>query len=123
MMLLCVNLLKSPTLARMKRYPYSIEKLKDPPSFTDFVDDQPKGFLESWFSLDLIWSLIGGIPQDKDGTHSHKLVLGRTSTSRYHPRYFDSLSTKSVNDLSVSQWSEEISLHLIQGGTFQQIYT
>ena len=44
--------------------PYFFRKLKDPPSFTDFVDDYSKDFLEY---LDLIWSLIGDIPQEEDG--------------------------------------------------------
>ena len=47
--------------------PYSIGKLKGPSLFTDFIGDESKYLLESWFSLDLIWSIIGGIPQDRDG--------------------------------------------------------
>ena len=34
--------------------PYSIGKLKGPPSFTDFVNDLSKDILESLFSFDLI---------------------------------------------------------------------
>ena len=47
--------------------PYYIGKLKGPPSFTDFVEDWSKEFLESRLFLDLICSLFFGVSQDKDG--------------------------------------------------------
>ena len=47
---------------------YSIGKLKgSPPSFTYFIDDESKNLLESRLSLGLIWSIVGGILQDKYG--------------------------------------------------------
>ena len=65
---MCKSVEQSHPGANEEISPYSIGKLKGfPPSFTDFVDDESKDLLESQFSLDLTWSIIGGMPQDKDG--------------------------------------------------------
>ena len=63
---ICKSVEKSHSGSNEEISPYSIGKLKGPSSFTIFVTDCSKNFLESQFSFDLICSFIGGIPQDKD---------------------------------------------------------
>ena len=57
---------------------------------------------ETFWNHCFLWTLSGCLlvvyPRTNMGNHSYQSVLGHTSTSGYHTRYFDSPSTKSVND-------------------------
>ena len=54
--------------------PYCIGKLNDPPSFSDYVDEESKHLLERRFLIDLVWSIIGGIPAEEGGNEELPLV-------------------------------------------------
>ena len=97
--------------------PYSIAKLKSPPSFTDFIGDESKDLLESQFSLNLIWLIIVGIPQGRDRnplplvgswTHFNKQISCKTfqkTLIKYVPIIPESVSDFAV--LKFSMWRQQ----------------
>ena len=111
--------------------PYCVGKLTDPPSFSDYVDDESKDLLESRFLKDLVWSIIGGIPateNEKDElplvgswTHFNKQLSNvevRKALFKYMP-----VIPHSVNEPSVLKAYLEFLLETTENLEIQHIFS